>query len=104
MQFTNPIYLIIEKCEIDEYGDKIPSEDTRRVLAHISSVKQSEFYQAHASGFKPEIVFVLRNFEYKGEGSLKYNDKKYKVIRSYNKDDGNVELVCTGAVNNASAT
>ncbi|WP_404988431.1 phage head closure protein [Clostridium culturomicium] len=104
MQFINAIYLIVESYEIDEVGDKIHTEDNRKVLAHISSVKQSEFYQAHASGFKPEIAFVLRSFEYKGEDSLRYNDKKYKVIRSYNKGDGNVELICTGAVNNVSAT
>ncbi|MBS5886295.1 phage head closure protein [Clostridium tertium] len=95
MQFINPIYLVSMIYEENNIGSYSPKEEKRKVLSSISSVKQSEFYQAQISGLKPEIVFKIRSFEYKGEESVIYNNKKYDVIRTYNTLEGIIEIVCT---------
>lgn len=103
MKFINPIYLIeSENSTSDEKGDIISFSKERKVLAHISSIKQSEFYQAQANGLKPEITFIIRSFEYSGEMAIRQGKKKYKLLRSFNRSDGNTELVCIGVVNNGS--
>lgn len=103
MKFINPIYLIeSENSTSDDNGDIITIPKERKVLAHISSIKQSEFYQAQSNGLKPEIAFIIRSFEYNGEKSIRQGKKKYRMLRSFNRADGNIELVCIGDINNAS--
>lgn len=104
MQFINPIYLIKKSTTTNSIGDVVDNADIKRkVLADIESIKQSEFYQAQATGFKPELTFIIRKFEYKEEDSLSFNSKIYRIIRTYDRVDGNIELICTGVVNNASS-
>lgn len=101
MQFINPIYFIpitYKEDEIGNYSPVIEFDKKRKVLSSISSVKQSEFYKAQISGLKPEIVFKVRGFEYNGETLIKYNEKVYEVIRTYNTLEGIVEIVCTEKV------
>ena len=83
MRFLNPIYLITCINKTNEIGDLISDESERKVLAHIESIKQSEFYD---------------------EEKLRYKDKIYRVLRAYTKGDGITELVCIGDVNNANST
>ncbi len=103
MQFINPIYLITYVNNVDDICDIISTPIERKVLADISSIKQSEFYQAQANGLKPEFTFIIRAFEYRGEESVKYGNKTYRILRTYDRLDGNIELTCIGAVNNASS-
>ncbi len=103
MQFINPIHLITYVNNVDDIGDIISTPIERKVLADISSKKQSEFYQAQANGLKPEFTFIIRAFEYRGEESVKYGNKTYRILRTYDRLDGNIELTCIGAVNNASS-
>lgn len=103
MQFINPIHLITYVNNVDDIGDIISTPIERKVLADISSIKQSEFYQAQANGLKPEFTFIIRAFEYRGEESVKYSNKTYRILRTYDRLDGNIELTCIGAVNNASS-
>ena len=104
MQFINPIYLVENNnCTSDDNGDvkNIPIE--RKVLADMASIKQTEFYQAQANGLKPEITFIVRSFEYKGEKNIKHGEKNYRLLRSFDRLDGFTELVCIGVVNNVSS-
>lgn len=82
----------------DEYGDTITISVFKTIFADKKSVKQSEFYQAHAQGLKPEIMFIIHPSEYEGKQGIKYNGKQYKVIRTYEKDSENLELICEGDV------
>lgn len=105
MQFINPVHLITKTTDetlTNDIGDVISNKNSRKVLAYVTSIKQNEFYQAQANGFKPELTFICRSFEYKGEELVNYNGKEYKLIRTYDKGDGTIELVCTGVVNNVS--
>jgi SPP1 family predicted phage head-tail adaptor len=67
----------------------------REVLADRKSIRQSEFYQAVAGGFRPEATFVIWNYEYEGEDQLTYEGDLYEVIRRFpDKDNKQIELVC----------
>lgn len=70
----------------------------REVLADKRSIRQNEFYQAVATGLRPEVMFVVRTVEYTWERYLTYNGKDYTIIRTYDRDDDMTELICEGAV------
>jgi SPP1 family predicted phage head-tail adaptor len=82
----------------DEYGDQQYIRLPITVFANKKSVRQSEFYQALATGLKPEIMFEVRSLEYTGQENLIYNLKEYVIIRTYSKNDEITELVCSGLV------
>lgn len=103
MRFISIINLFSETFTINDIGDRIPSYKERKIFAHKQSVGQKEFYQAQATGFKPEIVFKVREFEYKGEQKLKYGSEIYNIIRTYVKEIGFVEIVCSRGVNNVNS-
>ncbi|MEG0086611.1 MAG: phage head closure protein [Niameybacter sp.] len=83
----------------DGIGDMTVTPKYKEVFAEKRSVKQSEFYQAHAQGLKPEIVFVIHPSEYEEQKGVRYKNKQYRVIRTYEKDYENLELVVTGDFN-----
>ena len=101
MLFRDVISLITVTTTENELGDTIEVSTERQVFADKQSVRQSEFYQAAATGLRPELMFVVRTIEYNGETRLKYNDKEYSIIRTYDKDGELPELVCQGVVNRA---
>ena len=76
----------------DEYGDPVISEIPRVVLCREESIGQSEFYQAHATGLKPEIKLVIADYlDYQGEQLLRYTpmgqteEQLFRVLRTYRK-------------------
>lgn len=81
---------------VDEIGDTVPTVVWKEIFAEKKSIKQSEFYQAQSVGIKPEITFVIHPSEYENELEVKYNDKIYKVIRTYQTDNENLEIVVGG--------
>lgn len=82
----------------NDAGDLVPMDTPRPVMADKMSVRQSEFYQAAAAGLKPEVMYVVMAAEYRGERRLTEDGKKYTVIRTYERPDERVELICSGPV------
>lgn len=72
----------------------IPTE--RPVCVGVKSVQRSEFYQAAGAGMRPEIVFVMWVREYNNEEAVKYKGDEYKVIRTFNPNKEDLELICSG--------
>lgn len=103
MMWRDVINLITETTTENDLGDIIPIEEKRQVFANKKSIRQSEFYQAMASGLKPELMFEVRYMDYAEENKLEYNGKTYVIIRTYTKNDETIELVCEGVVNRANA-
>ena len=103
MLYRDVIKLISITTTENDMGDTIEVQDERQVFADKQSIRQSEFYQAAATGLRPELMFVVRTIEYNGETRLKYNGKEYSIIRTYDKDGELTELVCQGVVNRANA-
>ena len=97
--FNDVITLKKETNTINEYGDTVQTFTSRNVFAAVKSITQSEFYQAQAVGFKPEIKFVIADFlDYQGEKILNYQPfggeaEDYTIIRTY-RNGLNLELVC----------
>ena len=82
-------------------GDIVVSIVAKKmVFANFKAVRQSEFYQAHALGLKPDKTFEIRSIEYDGEDYVKHKGKNYSVLRTYDKGEI-MEIVCEGVVNNA---
>ena len=102
MKFITPIYLIKYGTKTNAQGDTIKDPTTtieRKVYSNLLSVSQKEFYEAQVIGMKPEIKFEVREFEYMGENTLKYNNIEFKVIRTFeNNKKGTVELICSKTI------
>lgn len=62
----------------------IEGDSRRDVLCELRSVGHSEFYEAHATDYHPELKFVLTDhLDYEGETLVKYGADLYRVIRTY---------------------
>lgn len=59
--------------------------DSRRdVFCGLRSVGHTEFYEAHATEYHPELKFVLADYlDYEGETLVKHGVDLYRVIRTY---------------------
>ena len=82
----------------NDMGDIIESKTTTEVYAEKKSVSQTAFYQAAATGLRPEWIFVVRSDEYKSEPKLEYESEEYTIIRAYERSDKMTELTCQGLV------
>ena len=103
MLFKDVISLITVITTENELGDVIEETTERQVFADKQSIRQTEFYQAAATGLRPELMFVVRSVDYSGEPKLKHGDKTYTIIRTYDKDGELIELICQGVVNRGNA-
>ena len=77
--------------ETIKYGEVIRTKEYRKVYADKQSVRQSEFYQSASVGLKPELVFVVKSVEFNNDEYVRYEDKEYTIIRTYDKGE-NTEL------------
>lgn len=71
----------------------IEVETLREVFAEKRSISQSEFFNAGQTDIKPTKCFVIYTHEYKDERFLIFEDKKYSIYRTYEKDE-DTELYC----------
>ncbi len=99
MRQNAKIFLISVVASNSDTGDTIVTPTKRPVLAEKKSIRQSEFYQAAATGLQPELTFIVWSREYSQERTLEFNDKDYNIIRAYDRADERTELVCQGLVN-----
>lgn len=98
--YDSIIKLIKETSTVDEYGDKVVTTSERTIFAELKSIGQTEFYQANANGFKPELKFVIADYlDYQGEKKLKHQEfnsdkgETYEVIRTY-RNGTLLEITC----------
>lgn len=95
MRRKYPIQLIPRNYSSTDTTESVSDGTPRQVLADRKAIRQSEFYQAVANGFQPEITFVVWSADYQDEDRLTYDGVMYEVIRQYpHPDDIHVELVC----------
>ena len=84
MGYNEVITLVGYTERVDRHGLVKRTEETEDVFAQVRSIGQSEFYQAAASGLKPEIKFVIADFwDYDNQKELIYNGVRYNVLRTY---------------------
>ncbi len=69
------------------------TETVRDVYAEIRSVSRSEFYNALNAGVRPEYVFKLAlDADYQNEHFLKYQNQRFRIVRTYLTSDGGIEI------------
>jgi SPP1 family predicted phage head-tail adaptor len=93
MTYDHELTLISEIYTEDEIGNQIPVETETVILCGLKSVSRNEFYNAAVNDLKPEQVFVIHPYEYSGEKKVEFEDERYKVIRTYQKDIEEMELI-----------
>ncbi len=97
MTYDHELILISQPYIFDEIGNQISDPDNvteTSILCAVKSVNREEFYRAAVAGLNPEIVFLIHAYEYNGERKVKFNDETYRVIRTYQTDFEEMELVC----------
>lgn len=84
---------------IDSAGDAIETPEVveTEVFCNILSIGQSEFYQAMATGFKPELKLEIYEAEYSGEKTIKVNNKTYDVIRTFRTKNSDILEITLGS-------
>lgn len=71
-----------------------PVETERQVFCGVASVGMRETYEAMASGYAPEVKLILSDYaEYRGERKCSFEGTRYRILRSYVRDDYGIELV-----------
>ena len=94
------LYFVTQTHGVDALGDPVITETSRQVFCRQISIGQTEFYQAHANGQKPELQLEIADYlDYEGEQLLDYTPKgqtkqqRFRILRTY--AVGNkLELVC----------
>lgn len=79
----------------DEIGNETvePSPETT-VLCGLRSATRSEFYGAAAAQLRPELVFLVHAFEYSGQRNVRFEERDYRVLRTYGEGTEEIELTC----------
>lgn len=81
---TDIIRLISLTRSVDNAGDPVVTETSREAFATPMSVGMKEFYQAAATGLKPELRFVLADYlDYNNEQIVEHEGVRYRVLRTY---------------------
>ena len=68
------------------------------VNADVKSPTRSEFYQSYKAGLKASVVFKVYTDELGNAEFVFYNNKRYKIIRTYITDVNYTELTCSEVV------
>lgn len=91
-------YLCQETEQLDELGKPYKTFTHRKVFCNVKGVKRSEFYQAQAQGYRPELCAEIKESEYSREGHFEHGGIMYRVIRTYPVKNEALELVCQALV------
>ena len=92
--FSESIMLRKSSITQDSYGGQVETFTDKSVFANRKSALRSEFYSASLSGHTIKDVFEVHIEDYDDQTDVIYKSNHYKVVRSYRKGDGVVELNC----------
>ena len=100
MLWNDVIELVKEPSGENEMVDPITTLEYREVFANKKGIRQSEVYQAHATGLRPSVMYLISEFDYSEEKQIRVDkDKIYNIIRTFPTKNERLELVCEGMVN-----
>lgn len=92
MDRSHILTLIDKTFSPDAIGQPIPVESERKVYCDVSSVSQSEFFEAGRAGLKPAFQVTMFAYDYHGETECSLNGIRYTIYRSYRRKDDDIEL------------
>jgi hypothetical protein len=77
----------------DAEGGPIETPTYRQVFANKKDVRQSEFYQSAAIGFKPSMMYEIMAIEYADETKARVGTIDYFIARTFSKNGEKLEIV-----------
>lgn len=98
------VTLISQIQKSNDMGEIVNEEQKTDIFAIKKSVRQSEFFQAAACGFKPEIVIEVYSFEYSNQTYCIVDGQRFKIYRVYPLNSDRVELYLTAIVGETNVT
>ena len=94
--YNDVISLLTITQTVNEVGDTVESISKSDVFAKVKSAGMKEVYEALNVGLKPELVFEIADYyDYADQEHIEYDNKRYKVLRTYRKDSNELEIVVT---------
>ena len=101
MNWRDEITLLEYKKEEDSLKSPyLCLKSSKSIFCDVLSVKRTEFYQAQAVGYKPEKVFKVKQIDFDEKYNyVKYNEKEYQILRTYEPNAVDIELTCIGKIN-----
>lgn len=93
--FSEVIQLVSFNTTVDDNGFEVNTEIKIEVFADKKSVRANEFYEAQKLGYKLSAMFVIRPYEYNAQEYIYYENNKYKVERTYEKNTEELEIICS---------
>lgn len=95
MFFSDRVTLRTVTYTTDVNGRSVQTNTDTVVWANVSSATRSEFYAANANGIEASIMFSIHLEDWGGQSHVVYNGKTYRVVRTYLRGLGTVELTCS---------
>lgn len=86
------ITLIAKVFKKDSAGIQKATPTETAVFATEESIGQSEHFAAAQIGMRADIKITVWAFEYHGEKSVKYKGQPYEIYRTFERNDGKIEL------------
>lgn len=104
MDRSETINLISSSWIKDKNGVNRKIETSRTVYCNVSSVSQSEFFQAGQMGLKPEYRFTMFFYDYLNEEIIEYNGTRYTVYRTFHSSNDLIELYTNKVAGNVNGS
>lgn len=96
--FSEVIELVSLNTIVDNNGFEIDSEVKTEVFADKKSIRSNEFYESQKLGYKLSVMFVIKPYEYNAQEYIYYENNKYKVERTYEKNTEQLEIICSKVI------
>ncbi len=80
-------YLIEKERYVDADGVEHVNENEREVFCRVGGIYSKEFNEAYQAGIQLAYKLVIPTIDYNDETTVKYNDKKYAVYRTFPSGD-----------------
>lgn len=94
MDRSEVIRLVAYNQTQDSLGVWVKSPSATDVYCDVVSVSQTEWYEGSRNGLNPSLRFTVFRYDYNGEESLIYNDKQYRIYRTYVGRNETIDLYC----------
>ncbi len=78
----------------DEIGNQIARYKEHPLMAYEDNVSRNEFYQSGQAGIEKIRLFIIHPYEYSGENYLQMGKEKYQIIRVFQRNYEELEVVC----------
>ena len=76
------LFLISEEKSQDELGAWITETVKRRVFCRVSSIDDTEFFEAGRSGLNPAVRLTVFHADYRGETKCRFESNDYAIYRT----------------------